>query len=65
MDAGVTTHCTAVSCGQPQIAIPLGGQTPSVDSFTKVQCHGVKPAWCCTVGHDDIGARCYGVERRT
>jgi hypothetical protein len=33
MDAGVTTHCAAVSCGQAQTAIPLGGQTFSVDSF--------------------------------
>jgi hypothetical protein len=38
MDAGVTTHCAAVSCGQPQTAIPLGGQTLSVDSFRTGDC---------------------------
>jgi hypothetical protein len=33
VDAGVTTHCEAVYCEQPHLAVPLGDQIPSVKSF--------------------------------
>jgi hypothetical protein len=32
VDTGVTTHCAA-ACKQRHLAIPLGGQTPIVESF--------------------------------
>jgi hypothetical protein len=33
VDAGVTTRCAAVYCKPPHLAIPLGDQIPSVESF--------------------------------
>jgi hypothetical protein len=33
VDAGVTTNCETILCEQPRLAIPLGGQIPSVKSY--------------------------------
>lgn len=34
LDTGVTTHCAAVPCKQPHLAIPLGDEDPIVESFS-------------------------------
>ncbi|KAH8698018.1 hypothetical protein GQ44DRAFT_788135, partial [Phaeosphaeriaceae sp. PMI808] len=33
VDVGVTTRCAAAPCGRPHLAISLGGQIPSIESF--------------------------------
>lgn len=33
VDTGVTKNCAAGSCGQPDLAIPLGGQNPRMETF--------------------------------